>query len=110
MVDDGLAKCENCQSDFAAGSTMRICSECEGKFCEDCWKEHRCTEDEYSELETTCTDCGSSCNSEEIKICNKCEESVCESCWEDHCHNHLDEDSEEILYEDWVDQEVQEKI
>ena len=110
MVEDGLVKCNDCEDGFDNEDTIHECGKCQEIFCESCWEDHNCIEDEYDEPTVTCEECHSDVESSEAKYCNECYKIICDSCWDDHCHEHLDNDKEEYDYEDYVDQKVKEAI
>lgn len=110
MAKKGLAVCEDCGEEFEDGDEIHQCGFCNEIYCEDCWEDHNCLEDEYGDATAYCDDCRNDVDADNLKSCSECGENICDDCWNDHCKRHIEDKEEVFDYEEYVDKKVQEAI
>jgi len=112
MVAPGLAKCNECAEEFKEDDTVFICEHCSEIFCDDCFCNHNCLEDEGADPTVLCDECGVYEDTDNAKQCELCKNipNLCASCWKKHSKKHVEEDVVEEDYESYINNKVKEAI
>lgn len=94
-MDNDTVVCDNCGKEVCIEDSHH-CRDCAQDFCDDCWGDHDCCEDEDEET-VECECCGEEIPESESVVCPDCEKTLCDKCLgSSHgCTDEDDEDDEE---------------
>ena len=97
-MDRNTVICYNCGNEVCIEDAHH-CHDCDQHFCDDCWGDHDCSEEDEDEDEDTveCECCGEEIPESESVVCPDCEKTLCDRCFgSSHgCTDEDDEDEEE---------------